>query len=224
MMLRALDEGLWVAEQPLKLGGVQFGTRATIARLSDGRLWIACPVGLQGSLQGQIEALGPVAYLVAPNRLHYFYLAENARAFPNAEIHLAPGLAEKRKELPQGHVLGDGPSPWSADLDQTQIDGWDFATETVFLQRSTRTLVMTDLCFNLRAPRPLLERCIMTVMGAYDRFGPSRLARVTQRDRKGLRASLDRVLAWDFERIVLTHGDVVDKGGRELLREAYAFL
>ena len=44
------------------------------------------------------------------------------------------------------------------------------------------------------------------------------------RDRVLVRHGLDRLLAWDFERVVLAHGDVVEGGGREILRRAYAFL
>ena len=38
------------------------------------------------------------------------------------------------------------------------------------------------------------------------------------------RRSLDRILAWDFDRVVVAHGDVLERGGRELLREGYAWL
>ena len=44
------------------------------------------------------------------------------------------------------------------------------------------------------------------------------------KDRAALRASLDRLLAWDFDRLVLSHGRNVDAGAKELLRDAYAFL
>jgi hypothetical protein len=32
------------------------------------------------------------------------------------------------------------------------------------------------------------------------------------------------MLAWDFDRIVVAHGDVIASGGREVLRRAYAWL
>ena len=223
-MLRKLDEGLWVAEHPLRLAGSEFGTRVTVVRLPDGGLWLHCPIPLGEGLREQIQAQGAVRYLVAPNKLHYFWLAENAQAFPDARLHLAPGLAEKRPELPEGEVLDETTAPWSGEIDQAFIGGWPFANETVFLHRATRTAILTDIAFNLRAPRPFLERVALSLLGAYDRFGPSRLARVTMRDKAKIRAGLDRVLAWDFDRVIVGHGDVVESGGRELLRDAYAFV
>jgi len=44
------------------------------------------------------------------------------------------------------------------------------------------------------------------------------------RDRAAARRQVDRMLAWDIERIVLAHGDLVERNGREVLREAYAWL
>ena len=96
--------------------------------------------------------------------------------------------------------------------------------EVVFLHRASRTLVVTDLCFNVRHSDHLGTRLFMRVNGAYGRFGPSRLLRSLVRDRPALRASLERILAWDFERVVVTHGEVLEHGGRDALRAGFAWL
>ena len=44
------------------------------------------------------------------------------------------------------------------------------------------------------------------------------------RDKAAVRASVDRILAWDFDRAVVTHGDVVESGAKERLRDAFAWL
>jgi hypothetical protein len=44
------------------------------------------------------------------------------------------------------------------------------------------------------------------------------------RDRAAAREQIGRMLAWDFDRIVLSHGDIVPTGGHEVLRRAYAWL
>jgi hypothetical protein len=35
---------------------------------------------------------------------------------------------------------------------------------------------------------------------------------------------VDRILRWDFERVTMTHGDVLERGGREAVRAAFAYL
>jgi hypothetical protein len=219
-LLRALDEDLWVAERPYSLLGV----RTTVVRLSDGGLFVHCPIALGDGLQAELAALGPVRHLVAANKLHYFFLSENLAAFPGAELHLAPGLAEKRPKLPPGQLPGEGSPPWQADLDQRFVAGWPFLNETLFCHRKSRTLLITDIAFNTRTVPSAPKRLLLRMLRAYGQFGPSLIARLSIKDRAALRRSIEAVLAWDFERITVTHGDVVEKHGRAVLREAYAFL
>jgi hypothetical protein len=44
------------------------------------------------------------------------------------------------------------------------------------------------------------------------------------RDRVAARQSVDRVLQWDFDRIIMTHGEVVETGGREQFAATFAYL
>jgi hypothetical protein len=44
------------------------------------------------------------------------------------------------------------------------------------------------------------------------------------RDRAAARRSLETILAWDFDRVVVTHGRALETGGREALRRAFAWL
>jgi hypothetical protein len=55
-------------------------------------------------------------------------------------------------------------------------------------------------------------------------FGPHRLIRFAIRDRGAARRSIDCILEWDFDRIIMSHGAVVASGGRAVLKEAFAFL
>jgi hypothetical protein len=64
----------------------------------------------------------------------------------------------------------------------------------------------------------------MRLIRSYGRFGPTKLDPLLIRDRAAARESLERILAWDFDRIVVAHGDVLERGGREALREGYAWL
>ena len=43
------------------------------------------------------------------------------------------------------------------------------------------------------------------------------------RDRAGFGRSLQRILAWPFERVIVSHGTVKEKGGREELEATYAW-
>ena len=62
------------------------------------------------------------------------------------------------------------------------------------------------------------------LIGSYGRFGPSSLDPWLIRDRAAARASLERILAWDFDRVVVAHGAVLEHGGRDALRRGYRWL
>jgi hypothetical protein len=54
-------------------------------------------------------------------------------------------------------------------------------------------------------------------------LAPTFFERLLVRDRAALRRSLRRVLAWPFERVVVAHGEVCERGGRQELARAYAW-
>jgi hypothetical protein len=225
-MLEKLAEGLWVDARPLRAGPfLELGTRMSVVRLADGGLLLHSLVEIDDETRAALGDLGPVRFLVAGNKLHHLSLASAVRAFPKAQLWGAPGLAEKRRDLAFAGELGDAPPPaWQSDLDSLAVRGIPRMNEVVFLHRASRTLLVTDLCFNVRHSGSFATRLFMRVNGAYGRFGPSRLLRSMVRDRPALRASVEKILEWDFERVVVTHGDVLDHGGRDALRAGFAWL
>lgn len=224
--LRELDRGLWAVEQPLRVGGLELGTRTTIVRLADGGLLVHSPGPFTAALRGEIEALGPVRALIAPNLLHHLFLAESASAFPRALVFAAPGLREKLGATRIDQVLAEAPPPlWANDLDQLVVRGAPGLNEVVFLHRASRTLICGDLCFNVRNSSSAFTRVFMRLNSAYGRFGPSRLFRYTVlKDAREMRASIDRILEWDFERVVVAHGEVLESDGSSALRRSFSWL
>jgi hypothetical protein len=218
--------GLWSEARPLRVGKViPIGTRMSVIRLPDGGLLLHSPVAIDAALRARLDALGPVRCLVAPNRVHHLFVASAAHAYPDARRFGAPGLPEKRGDLVFHALLGDEPAPeWGGAVETHLVRGIPYLNEVVFWHRPSRTLVVTDLVFNVQRADAVLTRLFWRVNGAWRRFGPSRMLRSLVRDRAGLRRSIDRVLAWDFDRVLLAHGDALETGGREALRDAYAWL
>jgi len=54
--------------------------------------------------------------------------------------------------------------------------------------------------------------------------GATLLEHVLIRNRAASRALVNRMLAWNADRIVLAHGEIVETGGQEVLRRAYVWL
>jgi hypothetical protein len=206
-LLRQLDDDIWVIDHPFSMVGLKIGTRTTVVRLQDGGLFLHSPGPLSVPLAKQLDELGPVRCIVAPNLFHHLFVAENAKAYQAASVHLAPGLSSKRK-----------------DLSFNEEQGAPSFNEVAFLHSRSRSLLLTDLAFNIEHSQSLMTRLFFKLNGVYGRFGPSRLVKLTLRDREACKHTIERVLEWDFDRVIVSHGDVLDTGGKDALREGYRWL
>jgi len=223
--LRQLATDLWVATRPLPIAVGDVGARMTVIR-TRGDLLLHSPIALDDATKRAVDALGAVRWIVAPNKAHHLFVAPWATAYPNAATCAPQGLGEKRRDLRFVHTLDAGPKPesWPDDVDYLLVEGAPLLNELAMLHPPSRTLVLTDLVFNVHAGASNRARFFHWVVGATDRFGPHRLIRGSFRNRSAVRQSIERVLAWDFDRIVMSHGDVLETGGRAAMERAFAFL
>ena len=223
--LTRLDENLWIARRPLKLVVGDVGARMTVIRLPDGALLVHSPVALDTPTRAALDALGPVRWVLGPCKVHHFYLPDFAAAYPDAALLAAPGLDEKRRDLKFAHVLTDDLDlPFGGAVEHHVFAGAPMMNEVVLLHRPTRTLVLTDLAFNLPPGARNEARLFHRLVGATGRFGPHRVVRLGIRDRAAAARSLERVLGWDFDRVIVSHGEVLETGGKAAMRDAFAFL
>ena len=222
--LRALDDGLWVAEGPLRFLGIQMGCRMTVIRLADGTQLVHSPIQHAPDLQSAVEQNGPVSWLLAPNKFHHMFVGDWLSAVPNAKLALSPGLVDKRKDLEPSLVLGRESAPWGEEIELCAIEGIPMIEEWVLFHRPTATLVVTDLAFHLDHQCAASARFLGRMGGTYGQLAPTRLERLMVRDKAALRQSLEQILEWPIERVVMAHGSVVEQGGRDALAEGYHWL
>ena len=58
----------------------------------------------------------------------------------------------------------------------------------------------------------------------YGSLGTPRSLRVTTRNRRAARYVVKRILDWDFDRIIVGHGEVVESGGKAAFVRAMSWL
>jgi hypothetical protein len=224
--LAPLADDVWISTRSfVVLGLLDIGTRMTVIRLPDGGLLLHSPVEADAATRAAVEALGPVRFIAAPNKVHHLFAGAWKTAHPSARLVGAPGLDAKRRDLAFDGTLGDAPEPGFGGAVETHVlQGAPHLNEVAFLHRPSRTLLLTDFAFHPTAASNRGLRIWTTLTRVPDGFGPNAIARLTIRDRDAFRASIERVLEWDFDRVVVTHGEVLEAGGREALRRAYAWL
>lgn len=222
--LHPLVDRLWVATRPLRFLGVETGTRMAVVRLADGGLFVHSPTSLSGGVREAIDALGPVKAVVAPSLFHHLHVGEWSDAYPQAVVCACPGLAGKRADLPFTRTLGDEPEPeWRGEIDQVFFGARTMENEVVFFHRASATLICADMLFDLATHPSRWTRTVALLLGNRAP-GATWLEHLMIRRRAEARSQIDRMLAWQPERIVLSHGSLVERDGTEVLRRAYAWL
>jgi hypothetical protein len=191
---------------------IPFPTRMTLVRLRDGGLWLHSPVALTPELRAAVTRLGPVRYLVSPNKIHYWWIGSWREAFPEA---LACGLPEaasraRRRGVVFDRMLGPEPDPaWAPDLDQVLVPG-AYLTEAVFLHRASRTAILADLIENFEPARIASPfwRLLVRLSGAADPDAqmPIDLRLTFLPRRREVQGAVECILAWRPERVILAHG------------------
>lgn len=224
--LRTLADGLWVADDTWKRSPLD--RRMTVMSLGNGRLAVHNGILLDDAEMTRLEARGEVAMILAPNLYHGSEAGDWARRYPDARVFVPKRAVRKlRKRCPR--IDGTFEDDWPGELDHVlrcqPLSGMRLF-ESVFLHVPTRTLVLTDMCFNLPDRYKGFTRWFLRWNGVLDRFAVSKLARLWFfNDKAALAETMRPVLwEWDYERVIVNHGEILESGGKAKMREQFAFL
>jgi len=231
-MLRQIENDLWVIEQSQKFMGLEVGTRMTVIRLEDKSLLLISPVTINLTIKAELDNLGTVKYLIAPNLFHHLYLEQVQKKYPNAKIFAPPGLASKQPNLQINKTFTQDPIEFNSEVEYLLLDGFRIfaltkivaANEVVFYHVASKTLIITDSAFNFDDSLPLLTQFTARLIGSYRVLKPSWLEKIAVKDKEKLQKSADKILNWDFQRIIMGHGKIVEHEAKKQLSEGYGWL
>jgi len=225
--LKPVAGNLWIIDGQTRWLGMPYPARCTVIRLASGDLWVHSPTTLTDDLRTALGALGPVRHVIAPNWRQAANIADWRRAYPAAKVHALPGAAEyvaKRGDrITADHDLDqDAPAAWSADIKQTIITGSRADGEAVFLHRPSQSLIVASLIESIETARlPAWARPIIWIAGIDDSDGKMRLDRRMRFRKAALAHALERMIAWQPERLILAHGRWYTRDAVGELRRAF---
>lgn len=231
---KPVADDVWIVDGDIvgmKMGWfrVPFSTRMTIVRLPDGGLWIHSPVALDDQLRAAIDNLGPVAWLISPNRLHTTWLADWHRAYPHARragLSSCPAFDGTAIDL-DVDLASAAPLDFD-DVIERGIAAGDAFDEAVFFHRPSSTLILTDLIENFELDHVSCwhMRLLLRLAGPVDPNGtaPFDMRMTFRRHRDELAGLVERMIAWDPQRIILAHGRWYAANAVEELRRAFAWV
>ncbi|HVZ72098.1 MAG TPA: hypothetical protein VHJ20_06970 [Polyangia bacterium] len=221
----ALEENLRtvVGEISMPLG--TFTRRMTVARLVDGRLVVFSAIALAEAEMRSLEAWGRPAFLVVPNERHRKDLAIWKARYPDIRVVAPPGARTKVAEV----AVVDETSPDFGDpsVRFVVVAGTkDREAALVVTSPGGTTVVVNEVIWNV-ADRPGLGGLAFHAIG-FTGDGP-RIPKITAAlsisDRPAFKSDLER---WatipDLRRIVVSHGDVIERDPAAVLRALAASL
>ncbi len=224
-ILQPLGDGLWTVRQPFRLLSIPIGIRMMVVQRPGGGLLLHSPVRLDEPLRDALAGLGPVEVLVAPNLYHHLFLRDASLRYPEAAVVAPRGLDAKMTTSVDYEPIDETQrlEPFNEVLDRVDIEGIPRLRESAFLHRPSRTLILTDLLFNLgQVPGPY-SWLITTLFGINGPHRASRLVRFSLlNDRDAFTGSMERILALEFDRISVAHGEIIDGNVKAILKQAYA--
>ncbi|HET6585980.1 MAG TPA: hypothetical protein VFG69_21130, partial [Nannocystaceae bacterium] len=177
------------------------------------------------ALTAEIGALGKVAAIIAPGNFHWLHVASCQAAFPEAPTYICAGVEKRARDLRYDAVLGDEEVPlWAGELSQVALQGTRVMREVAFFHESSKTLVLTDLIENVTPDTPgtnLYLRLLFRALGMWKQPSPAPEYRIGWGDKALVREGLRRILAWDFERVIVSHGDLITQNAKQIVAHAW---
>lgn len=207
--------------------GFPYPTRMAVVRLGTGEVWVWSPINLTAELAAAVAAIGPVAYIVSPNKLHHLFLAEWRNYWPGARLYAPPGLARKKQQLHFDGELGEQPErEWASDIDQTVFRGSLAMEEVVFFHRASGTALFGDLIQRFPAAMATgWKGLLMRLDGLVGEQGSTpREWRLSFLRRKAARAARQKVLGWRPQRLVVAHGECATRDATQIIGGALRWI
>ena len=216
--MKQLAENLWLLRYPLKMLGADLHRNVTVLRLSSGELVIHSTGPFTPEDVAAINALGRPRWIMDVMARHDTFARQGRAAFPDA-VYLAPEGFSETVGFPTQPLLNQ--TEWNDEIEVQTLDGVPSMKEHAVFHRPSRTLIVADLFFNFGPDAPAWTHALMfAAVGARHDPGMARSMRLTVKNKGALRSSLARMMEWDFDRLIVGHGDEIDAGAKERAAEA----
>jgi hypothetical protein len=224
--LKSFAPQIWLKNYPVQYSGCRFPGLMTVVQLSDNRVLIHSPCTINPQLKSEIEGLGSVGFILAPGNYHHLHVPSCQAAFPTAQTYICPGIQKKRPDLVFDGVLGDTAEPgWKPDFEQVVVQGCRFMWEVAFFHRSSQTLILVDLVENMgdatAGTNWVLRFFWKYVFKMWNVPKPAPEYQLGWKDKSAARESLERILSWPFEKVIMAHGEPIVERAKDTVEGAW---
>jgi len=245
--LKEYTKNVWISQIPFVFQSMQFGLRMVVILLNENEnnVLIYSPIPITQETKDKIKNVYKwnVKYLIAPNSIHHLFLQDWITEFPEVIVIAPPNLKERRNDIQFDHVfdIDVDDNDWNVKnipkeikhscLDIMVVKTGIFHEEIVLFHKDTKTLIVADHIENIGySPEteecknfPIMYRIIVSLMGMRGRpSAPADMKLTVNRD--WYRKSVQKIMEWDFDKIVPSHGRMVENNAKDIYVAANAFV
>ncbi len=217
-----VDDEIWTMDRPVWFSGVRLRARTTVIRLEDGSLLIHSPAPVTDEVAEQLQALGPVRWLVVPNCFHHLGTPAAAARFSEAQVVGPASALGKNKALKLDLDIRDTKfGEQIPELEALPLEGVPFLDETVLYHRPTQTLLGADIVLCAHAEDHWTWRVAARITGCYERLRVPPDVKKELADKAATVRSVRAMLERPAQRLIVAHADIVEDGCRDRLARAF---
>lgn len=245
VLSRKLTDNIVVAQSGFKRADkVNFGARMALFNYNGSIVvWSAIPhnedvVEALKLVSGQASGFN-VSHLIVPDKEHTLAAQSFKECYPQMKIIAMEGV-EMGVNVPVDHlitskyahkVLGTEALSEIGITDPVILSNFEFVylpkhanKELVMFEKKTKTLFEADLLFNIRDDQPIEQfegnpkpftgwSYVSKFLNPDSKVGRVIFRKITNETKsaQGLKA----VYSWDFDRLVMCHGNILETGGKE---------
>lgn len=186
-----------------------------------GGLVLYSPVSLTPDHVRQIDSIGRVTMIIAPNLYHHMFLRNCAAIYNNARVLVPKGLTSKIGPIANAEVIDD-----TIVIEPNEIEHFTFAGhdihETILFHKSSQTLITADLLYNYSADQFFAEKLWFRLIGCYGKPDVAFYHRFSVNDRASAADLIRRVNSWQVSRVIMSHGRILtDERASEVFTTAW---
>lgn len=206
------------SEMKLPLNAVQIPLHTAAIKTSKGVVLIS-PINFEAAQISRINDMGPVVAIVLPSLIHYLHVKSAQVHFPTATVWAPVGAREALPQLHIDKILTVDKWPYE-DIDFVTLQGAPKVAETVFLAKSEKTIFVADLVTNMMEPKGWAAPFLLKLSGGFQKLATNKRFKLAMKDKNAFKRSLAEVLKWNFDKILVAHGEFVGSDGKERLKVA----
>lgn len=206
-----IASSVFTLRYPLKLLGASLGRVVTIFRLKSGKVVLHSTGPFTQEDCSLISEIGEIEAIVEATNFHDTFALAAMTQFAGCRYFSPSGFPLENKLKPE--PIEKGIEIWGDELVWELLAGAPRLNEWICFHPESKTLVVADLLFNCR-PNDFAGKVFFALAGNRGWPGNCRLFRMCIRDRKDLESSINRVLSWDFERVIVAHGLPIEEDAK----------